>query len=157
MPELDARDVPPGEDSAGDGLPCLRRLDELVGLVRARPGLFVRYSKGPDDDRRQRSFDYESGLELPGLSTNPLDPEEWWSRPLEDWLSRRLCQYAHLADQEGNDRQAWVLEGTVVGHGPDNEPLVELERPVALISNDVVAEAKRLYEERFDVGNDSTD
>ncbi|MBW3611065.1 MAG: hypothetical protein KY438_06000, partial [Actinobacteria bacterium] len=86
------------------------------------------------------SRDYESGLELPGLSTNPLDPEEWWSRPLEDWLSRRLCQYAHLADQEGNDRQAWVLEGTVVGHGPDNEPLVELRRPVAFISDEVVAE-----------------
>jgi hypothetical protein len=155
MPEPDATSAR-AETTADDEVPCLRRLDELVHLVRARPGLFVRYSKGPDHDRRNTSRDYESGLELPGLSTNPLDPEGWWSRPLEDWLSRRLCQYAHLADEEGNDRHAWVLEGSVVGHGPDNEPLVELRRPVALISDDVVAEAKRLYEERFDVGSDST-
>jgi hypothetical protein len=156
MSDLDAHDGSAGEETADDDVPCLRRLHELVRLVRARPGLFVRYSKGPDDDRRQTSRDYESGLELPGLSTNPLDPEEWWSRPLEDWLSRRLCQYAYLAEQEGNDRLAWVLEGTVVGHGPDNEPLVELRRPVAFIGDELVAEAKRLYEERFDVGSDST-
>ncbi|MDP9019883.1 MAG: DUF6098 family protein [Actinomycetota bacterium] len=157
MPDLDAEAAAAAEETDDDAVPCVRRLDELVRLVRARPGLFVRYSKGPDDDRRHTSRDYESGLELPGLSTNPLDPEKWWSRPLEDWLSRRLCQYAHLDDEEGDGRQAWVLEGTVVGHGPDNEPLVELRRPVAFISEEVVAEAKRVYEERFDVASDSTE
>ncbi len=146
-----------GEAPADDDLPCLRTVDDLARLVRSRPGLYVRYSKGPDRDRRQTSRDYESGLELPGLSTNPLDPEPWWTRPLEDWLTRRLCQYAHLSEEGGNERRAWVLEGPVVGRGPDNEPLVSLGRPVAWIADEAVAEAKRLYEQRFDTGRDSTD
>ena len=140
-----------------DDLPCLRRLDELAGLVRQRRGLFVRYSKGPDHDRDKTSRDYESGLELPGLSTNPLDPETWWTRPLDDWLARQLCQYSHLREEGGDERRPWVLEGEVVARGPDNEPLVRLERAVAWIGEEVMDEAAERYEERFDTGRDSTE
>ena len=60
----------------------LKSIDELLNLVRAEPGLYVRYSEGYDADRDSGSLDTESGLELPGLSVNPLNPESWWTRPL---------------------------------------------------------------------------
>lgn len=129
-------------------LPVLRRLADLVALVRERPGLYLRFSAGPARDRGEVSRDYESGLELPGLSVSALDPEGWWSRPLEDWLARKLCNYVHLSD----GRCAWVLEGREVAHGPDNEPLLGRWRPVAQLDRAVLDEARRRYDERFDVG-----
>ena len=38
----------------------------------------------------------------------------------------------------------WVLEGGEVARGPDNEPLVELIRPVAWVADEVVDEATRV-------------
>ncbi|WP_327047263.1 DUF6098 family protein [Microbispora sp. NBC_01189] len=32
------------------GLPTIKSLDELTELVDRRPGLYLRYSKGPDAD-----------------------------------------------------------------------------------------------------------
>ncbi|MEU8193654.1 DUF6098 family protein [Microbispora amethystogenes] len=55
------------------GLPTIKGLDELTELVERRPGLYLRYSKGPDADEGKPSVDYESGLELPGLSVTVLD------------------------------------------------------------------------------------
>jgi hypothetical protein len=43
-------------------LPELCSLDALTDLVRARTGLFVRWSKGPDEDRGETSRDHASGL-----------------------------------------------------------------------------------------------
>jgi hypothetical protein len=134
-------------------LPRLHRLDELV--PHARGNHYVRFSKGPDHDRNRTSRDYESGLELPGLSVNPLRPEPWWTRPLEEWLARQLCNYVHLAEAD-DDRMAWILGGEVVGRGPDNEPLLRPWAAHAILARDVVEEAKALYRERFDVGKDST-
>lgn len=131
----------------------LDRLSELEDLVRAGHGLHVRYSKGPEADAaRPASVDYESGLPLPGLSVNPLDPEPWWTRPLRDWLARQLIQYAHIRDGASDDRVAWVLTGDVVGRGPDNEPLVRVREPVAILDDRIIDEAKRVYARRFDVG-----
>ncbi len=45
----------------------------------------------------------------------------------------------------------------MTSRGPDNEPLVDEYEPVAWLSNEVIEEAKRLYQERFDVASDSTD
>lgn len=132
----------------------LQTLDELAAQVR--PGVFVRFSKGPAHDRDRCSRDYESGLELPGLSVNPLHPEAWWDRPVRDWLARQLCDYVHVAENADDDRRAWILEGDVVARGPDNEPLVTNVRPLAWLSADLVAEAKSVYAERFDVAEDST-
>lgn len=132
----------------------LQTLDELAAQVR--PGVFVRFSKGPGHDRDRCSRDYESGLELPGLSVNPLHPEAWWDRPVRDWLARQLCDYVHVAENADDDRRAWILEGDVVARGPDNEPLVTNVRPLAWLSADLVAEAKSVYAERFDVAEDST-
>jgi hypothetical protein len=138
-------------------IPVVRRLRDLASLVEMRgPDLYVRYSEGPDKDAEHRSVDYESGAELPGLSVNPLSPEPWWNRPVEDWLARQLCTYVHLRD--GDDgRLGWVLAGTVVARGPDNEPLVEMEEVVALLGNELIEEAKARYHERFDVGRESVD
>lgn len=132
-------------------VPELTELAELEALVRERPGLHVRYSEGFEHDASARSIDTESGLELPGLSANPLDPEPWWTRPTTDWIARQLCQYKHLRERNP-DRMAWVLRGHAVGRGPDSEPLLRDVDPVARLSDALLDEAERRYEERFDAG-----
>lgn len=130
-----------------------RRLDSLAALEAELGGapLFVRYSEGPDEDASGRSIDTESGLELPGLSANPLDPEPWWTRPTADWLARQLCQYKHLSERNP-DRIAWVLHGRVTGRGPDCEPLLVDAEFVARLSGRLLTEAEQRYRERFAAG-----
>lgn len=136
-------------------LPEIDSLSHLCELVTE--DTYVRFSTGPDDDRGSTSRDYESGLDLPGLSVNPLKPEDWWTRPLKEYLARQICNYVHLQTESDDDRRAWVLTGQVVSRGPDNEPLVRGDyTPVAWLSDKVVEEAQRIYEERFDVAEDST-
>jgi hypothetical protein len=147
----DPHQAEPGRD---DDLPVLQRLADLADL--AGDGCFVRFSKGPDRDRGRTSRDYESGLDLPGLSVNPLCPEAWWERPVEDWLARQLCSYVHLMEEADDERRPWVLRGEVVGRGPDNEPLVADFAPLAWLSDALVREAKDRYEACFDVAEDST-
>lgn len=140
---------------ATDELPTVTSLDELARYVEERPGLCVRYSKGPDHDRDRTSIDYESGLVLPGLSANPLGPDTWWTRDIRDWIARQICHYVHLQDETG-DRRPWVLLGSVAGFGPDREPLLSPWEPVAWLSDEVVDEARRRYHENFESGSDST-
>jgi hypothetical protein len=101
-------------------------------------------------------MDTESGIELPGLSVNPLTLEPWWSRPLADWLSRQLCQYKHLGEKNPR-RVAWIARGTCIGRGPDCEPLLIQVEPVALLSPGLLAEAEHRYKERFDAGHGAED
>ncbi|MFB6611811.1 DUF6098 family protein [Agromyces sp. NPDC056379] len=129
----------------------LSRLDELEQELGGRP-LYVRYSEGPEEDRDGASIDTESGVELPGLSVNPLDPEPWWTRPVQDWLARQLCQYKYLRDRNTN-RRAWLVHGDEVGRGPDCEPLLQPVRFVALLSDELLAESEERYRERFEAGN----
>lgn len=136
-------------------LPIVRSLDDLSDLVESRGPLYIRYSRGPERDPPV-SRDYESGLVLPGISANPLNPERWWTRPLREWLARQLCQYAHLRDEASDDRRAWVLTGPVVARGPDSEPLIDPVTPVALLDDELIEEAKELYHRAFEVGKDST-
>jgi hypothetical protein len=136
------------------GMPTIESLDELCGLVEREPELCIRYSKGPDHDAGDPSVDYESGLELPGLSANPLRPETWWKRDPRDWLARQICHYARLGAD--GDRRAWLLVGDVAANGPDREPLLHPWRAVAWLSDRAVDEARRRYEEHFDVGRDSS-
>jgi Family of unknown function (DUF6098) len=138
-------------------LSSIDSLEEVADLVRSSERrLFVRYSRGPDHDRARRSRDYESGLELPGLSVNPLDPEPWWTRPLEDWLARQLCNYLHLQEEADDERRAWMLGGELAGRGPDNEPLLGDVEPVAWIDDRALSQARDRYKRCFDVGRDST-
>lgn len=137
-----------------DGLPELHSLAELAEWVR--PGVYVRFSKGPAHDRDRRSYDYESGLELSGLSVNPLQHEPWWTRPVEQWLARQLCNYVHLQEEADDTRRPWILEGEVVANGPDNEPLVAQFRPLAWLSRGLIEEAKTVYTDCFDVAERST-
>ncbi|MFO7249488.1 MAG: DUF6098 family protein [Actinomycetes bacterium] len=140
---------------AGAGLPVVEDLDRLEALVRARPGLYLRYSRGPEADAGRPSTDYESGLPLPGLSVTVLSPERWWTRPLRDWLARQVCKYTHLAEADDR-RRGWVLEGREVGRGPDSEPLVGDVRPVAWLGERAVAQAREHYRRVFAAGRDST-
>jgi Family of unknown function (DUF6098) len=131
----------------------LERLESLAALAsRLGPEpLYVRYSKGPEFDLQESSVDTESGLELPGLSVNPLDREPWWTRPTLDWLARQLCQYKHLRDRN-HDRTAWVVRGEIVGRGPDCEPLLKEVEFVAELTDGLLREAEQVYAERFDAG-----
>lgn len=147
--------------SAQDGTSTARirhveHLAQLAAVVRACPGLHVRYSRGPEDDASRNSVDTESGLELPGLSVNPLDAEEWWTRPLEDWLARQLSQYRHLAEKDPQ-RVAWILRGEVCGRGPDCEPLLREVEPVAILDESLLEEAVARYHRNFDAGRGPAD
>ncbi|MEV6967137.1 DUF6098 family protein [Hamadaea sp. NPDC051192] len=130
-------------------MPTVHDLDQLAALVEhTQASLFVRWSRGPEHDLGDlgdASRDELTGVPLPGLSANPLAVEPWWvdrSRVL--WVARRLYDYSHLRRQRGPGIRAWVLEGTVVGRGPDNEPLVNCERPVAWIADEVLRQALRV-------------
>lgn len=131
-------------------MPVIDDFDALVDVVAAHDRVFIRYSRGPDKDG-ERSVDYESGAELPGLSVTDLTPEPWWQRPWADWIARRVCKYADLGDGEP-DRHPWALLGRIVGNGPDHEPLVTDVRPLGWIGPDAIKEAERRYRERFRVG-----
>lgn len=134
-----------------DGVRLIKSLSELEALLEEDADLYVRYSEGYDADRDGGSIDTESGLELPGLSVNPLHPEPWWTRPAADWLARQLCQYKQLQDKNP-DRFAWVLRGQCVGRGPDCEPLMIRVLPVARLAQSLLTEAEHVYHQRFDAG-----
>ena len=136
-----------------DDMPLITSLDQLADLA-TDPLLYLRYSKGPAADAEEGpSRDYEANVTLPGLSATTISPEPWWRRPIKDWVARRICKYSELAEEDG--RFAWLLTGRMVGRGPDHEPLLVDVRPHARLSRDVLDEAKRWYDEHFDVGNDS--
>lgn len=127
----------------------LDSLDTIEELATSGRPLYVRYSEGCESDTQGGSIDFESGLKLPGLAVNPLTPEDWWTRPLGDWLARQLCQYKHL--QEKNpDRFAWILTGEQVGRGPDCEPLLVEVEPIARLSPRLLDEAEKRYRRNFD-------
>ena len=126
----------PGDDD----LPLIHNLAELVDLLAHRAELYVRWSKGPADDRHERSRDHASGLELPGLAVNPLTPPTWWTLPIDAWLARQITAYDHLGNEQP-EHYAWVLRGTICDRGPDNEPLLVEVTPVARLAPSVLHEA----------------
>lgn len=130
-------------------MPVVETLDELAELVRRRSGLFVRWSRGPAADAAGTSADDLTGEPLPGLSANPLAVEPWWGdRPLRLWVARRLFDYSHLQHDKRPGVRPWILQGRELGRGPDNEPLVGCDRPVAWIAGQVIDEAVRAVEEQ---------
>ncbi|TDQ00439.1 DUF6098 family protein [Labedaea rhizosphaerae] len=140
-----------------DALPELHSLDALVTLVTEADNganLYVRWSRGPALDEQTSSRDELTGVPLPGLSANPLRVEQWWGdRSLRLWVARRLHDYRHLREIRGADVRPWVARGREVARGPDNEPLIEVCRPVAWIHPDVLDEVDAtLTEHRADWG-----
>jgi hypothetical protein len=130
-------------------LPTLHGLAELTFLLEHDKPLYLRYSPGPEADAAHPSKDHESGLMMPGVSANPLWPPKWWTRPAEDWVARRVCQYLRELHEGA---RPWVLTGRVIDFGPDNEPLLVDVEPVAWLSADLVREAHRRYQEELDAG-----
>jgi hypothetical protein len=121
----------------------LQELADLVGL--GDRDLYVRWSKGPSHDRDSQSSDDLTGMDLPGLSASALAVEDWWrDRSLKLWVARRLYDYRHLRERRG--ARAWVFRGTELGRGPDNEPLVSCEQPIAWVGDAAIDEAEQLIE-----------
>ncbi|MDT7782908.1 MAG: hypothetical protein QOF58_1327 [Pseudonocardiales bacterium] len=128
-----------------DELPTITNLAELVGFLG--DDVYVRWSKGPAADAATSSRDSLTGVELPGLSANPLRIEPWWGeRSHELWVARRLFDYRHLRDLRGPDVRAWVLRGAEVGRGPDNEPLVRCLEPLAWVDDTALDECTDLVD-----------
>jgi len=132
---------------AGDAAAGLREIASVGELVELVEGstvpVYVRFSAGLEHDQEHGSVDHESGLSLPGLSVNPLRPPSWWTgRPVADWVTRQVRTYHHLKEQD-DDRRGWLVVGTVVERGPDNEPLLADVRAVGVLSEAVVEECGR--------------
>jgi low affinity Fe/Cu permease len=144
------------EERSEGTIPTVDRLSDVTRLVEMHPNLYIRHSKGPEADAEDgASRDYEADVDLPGLSVSTIAPEEWWPGAAEDGVARRICKYDDLTEEDPS-RFPWLLTGKQVGWGPDHEPLVRLDRPIALISRSALAEARQRYETAFDVGEDST-
>lgn len=131
-------------------------LAELDAACAGPHALYIRYSDGPALDAASPSVDTESGLELPGLSVNPLVPEPWWSRQRIEWIARQVSQYRHLFDEDSS-RFGWILTGRVVGRGPDCEPLLDQVVPIAPITRSVLNQAQTVYEVAFAARRGPTD
>ena len=126
-----------------DELPTITSLAELVGHLG--DDVYVRWSKGPSADAASTSRDSLTGVDLPGLSASPLAIEPWWGeRSRELWVARRLYDYRHLRDLRGSDVRAWVLKGSEVGRGPDNEPLVRCDEALAWVADSALRECEDL-------------
>ncbi|WIX75563.1 DUF6098 family protein [Amycolatopsis carbonis] len=140
----------------GTQLPTVNDLAGLARLFEAEGGddLYVRWSQGPETDlaegeRAQTSLDGLAGIQLPGLSANPLRREAWWrDRSVRLWLARRLCDDEHLRDRRGPGVRPCVLRGREIARGPDNEPLVVAVEPLAWVTETVLREARRLVDEQ---------
>lgn len=140
-----------------DRLAELTSLDDLVRIVADADGgrdLYIRWSRGPETDRGSVSRDGLTGVTLPALSASPLRVERWWGdRSPRLWVARRLHDYRHLRELRGPHVRPWVLRGTEVARGPDNEPLVEVQEPIAWVREDVLSEVDDvLAEHRPDWG-----
>lgn len=134
-----------------DDLPTLRSLDELAELVGDRRDVYLRWSRGPQYDSEAASRDQLTGVPLPGLSANPLAVEDWWSgRSPRLWVARRLYDYRHLREVRGEGVRPWVLTGRELARGPDNEPLITCDEPLAWLDEGVVKEATRIVDEEDD-------
>ncbi|HVT22480.1 MAG TPA: DUF6098 family protein [Mycobacteriales bacterium] len=131
-----------------DDLPVLETVHDVVELVqRHGRNLYVRWSQGPAADSGAQSRDDLTGVRLPGLSASALAVEDWWEgRSLDAWVARRLYDYRHLRDRRG--ARPWLMLGSEVGRGPDNEPLVRCDEPLAWIAESVVARCERLIDEQ---------
>lgn len=130
-------------------MPTVATLDELTDLARRHPRLYVRWSRGPEADAAGTSGDDLTGVALPGLSANPLAVEPWWGdRPLRLWIARRLYDYSHLRHEKGPGVRPWLLEGHEVGRGPDNEPLISCDLPVAWVGRQAIEEANRVTDQQ---------
>ncbi|WP_420481604.1 DUF6098 family protein [Actinopolymorpha pittospori] len=55
-------------------------------------------------------------------------------------VARQVCQYLHLATRSDNHR-GWVLTGTIVGRGPDDEPTLSDVEPIAWLGEPLLTEA----------------
>ncbi|MER7620891.1 DUF6098 family protein [Streptomyces sp. NPDC126503] len=127
-----------------DAMPTIATLDELTDLIASRRHLYVRWSLGPYVDLAgPTSRDGLTGVELPGLSANPLDVEEWWGdHSLRTWAARRLYDYSHLPRIRDGVVRPWLLHGREAARGPDNEPLVRDVRPLGWIAPEVIEQAE---------------
>jgi hypothetical protein len=114
---IHGREIASAAAGRGDHLSEVASLAARSKLVAERPGLFVRWSKGPEHDGDERSTDYATGLTLPGLAVSPLTPPHMvdaacrGSRPTTrrpaaggwprcKWVARQVRAYAHLADDQ---------------------------------------------------------
>ena len=132
----------------------LYQLSEVERMLDDAPGLYVRFSAGYAADLEAGSVDAESGLTLPGLPAHPLDAEEWWTLPRQEWVARQISRLPapRHAPRDGSrpDRFAWLLRGRAVGHAADGEVLVADVEVVGRLAECLIDQADRVWGSRFD-------
>ncbi|WP_053386542.1 DUF6098 family protein [Leucobacter japonicus] len=120
-------------------------LYEVESLLRRHPQLHVIAAHEPSLSGLV-NIDAESGLALPGVPTHPLQPEEWWYRPVGDWLARQIT---HLAAAPFDADALWLVSGRVVGRGPDGAPLLADAATIGVLGEAAIEEAGDRYHQRF--------
>ncbi|WP_285114939.1 DUF6098 family protein [Leifsonia sp. fls2-241-R2A-40a] len=132
----------------------LYQLSEVEQLLDTGPGLYVRFSAGYAADLEEGSVDAESGLPLPGLAAQLLDPEPWWTLPRSEWIARRLSRLPaprHPSpDGPRPEPFAWLLRGRPVGRGPEGETLLTDVEVVGRLAECLIEQADRVWGARFD-------
>ena len=129
-----------GEEPTGQRLASTLR--DVVAMQRELGEVYLRISAGPEADRLAGGWHRESGYPLPGLPAWPLRAEPWWPAGQTTWIARQLVQYSYLLS---DDTHPWLLVGTVVGRGPDCEPLIADFTHVAHVAAGVMPEAQSVY------------
>lgn len=104
----------------------VKSLNELKNLNKK---VYVRWSKSFELDKR-RGYSLMCGTSAEaGISCCEIDPT--W----EDWrILRQLQEYRYIAGG-----QCWLITGTEVGRGGDNEPLLRDIELVAQVSETLTA------------------
>lgn len=135
----------------------VQTLDELVRLVErehaAGRAVYVRYSRGPAlDGKRGVSLNHQTGQREAGLSVNGLtEHSDLWGvngHTATEYVATAIYEYVYLLMQGGRGTYPWLLTGTEVARGSDNEPLVQDWQPVARVAPAVLDEARAEIEAR---------
>jgi hypothetical protein len=121
-------------------------LDELVAFVQAEHAagrtVYCRYSKGPAVDATpgNRSRNHATGQAEAGLSVNRLNAPGHPEGASHERVIAGLAEYV-ITTIAHDGTYCWLLHGTEVGCGGDNEPLVTHVVPLGTVAPAVVDEA----------------
>lgn len=122
--------------------------DGVELLTEPGPPLYLRWSSNIAADLDlQASLDALTGVELPGLSVQPLAAEPWWGdRPTDLWWARKLGGHRPPSDQDGPAVRPWVVTGSMAGRGPDGDLLVVDCNFVATVTDAMMDQAATMLD-----------
>jgi len=106
----------------------MNEINSLTQIIEAgkRQTLFIRWSRGPELDKRQgRSLDYSNHTSHNGLSAQPVRADN------PKLLAQMLVEYAYLCRKD-HKIYCWIFSAERNGTDSDNAPTVESQTIVPL-------------------------